>query len=198
MGDNVGGGTGGDSTVLLRALVEEAVSDIFVVLTDPEAAGICHSEGLGASVTLSVGGRSSEEYGPPYDLNGLVLSLSDGLFEQPGPSHGGRPHQDVGPTAVVSVPHVGTFMITSRPFMPFSTRPYESLNIDLAAHKVIVAKGVIAPRASLSSVTKRFLLVDTPGPSAASFLDFQFRHRRRPMYPFEPDASLSDAVHTSS
>ena len=196
VGDNVGGGTEGDSTILLRALVEAGVENVFVVLCDPTAAITCHSVGTDSNVTLEVGGRSGEEIGPPIEISGTVIKLSDGRFEQPRPSHGGRPHQDVGPTAVIESDRIGKVMITSRPFMPFSTEPYEALGIDISESKVIIAKGVIAPRAGLAPVTSTFHLVDTPGPTAANFQQFTFSRRRHPIYPFEKDLSIDDAIHT--
>ena len=62
---------------------------------------------------------------------------------------------------------------------------------------MIVAKGVIAPRAALSSLTDEFMVVDTPGASAADFQSFDFTRRRVPLFPFEPNAALSDAIHST-
>jgi len=195
VGDNVGGGTEGDSTVLVHALLENGVDGVFVVITDDRAAASCHEAGVGGEVSLRIGGRSSDLVGPPWAVVGVVERLSDGRFDQSQPSHGGRPHQDVGPTAVVAT-RSATVMITSRPFMPFSTEPYEELGLDISRFRAVVAKGVIAPRAGFMPITDRFLMVDTPGPSAADFQVFQFHRRRTPMYPFEPDAGLGAAVHT--
>jgi microcystin degradation protein MlrC len=193
-GDNVGGGTPGDSTVLANALRNRGVSQVFVVLTDPQAAARAHDAGEGEPVSLTVGGRSGVDVGDPIELAGIVQTLSDGSFRQSGASHGGRPLQEVGPTAVIDCPDFGTVMITTLPFLPFSVEPYDALGIDLSRHRVIIAKGVIAPRAALSSLTDDFILVDTPGPSTADFQRFEFTRRRRPLYPFESEATLADAI----
>ena len=127
----------------------------------------------------------------------LTTIASNGSFRQTGEAHGGRPLQDVGPTAIVDCPGFGTVMITTLPFLPFSIDPYEAIGVDVSDYKVIVAKGVIAPRAGFSAVTDQFILVDTPGASTADFQNFAFSHRRRPLFPFETEVSLNDAVHSS-
>ena len=192
VGDNVGGGTGGDSTVLPEALRRRGVDGVFVVLTDPDAAEAAHDAGVGATVSLLAGGRSAEGIGDPFQVEGTVRSLSDGRFTQRGTSHGGRPHQHVGPTAVVDIPGFGSVMLTTLPFMPFSIEPYAAVGVEIADYRVIVAKGVIAPRAAFTSIARRFLLVDTPGISTADFQRFQYAHRRSPMFPFEPDTTFED------
>ena len=193
-GDNVGGGTPGDSTLLAHALRDRGVSDVVLVLADPEAARVAHAAGEGETISLTAGGRSRPDVGDPFELTGVVRTLSDGSFRQSGASHGGRPVQEVGPTAVIDCPDFGTVMITTLPFLPFSVEPFDSLGIDLSAHRVIIAKGVIAPRAALSSITDQFVLVDTPGASTADFQRFEFSRRRRPLFPFEAHATLADAI----
>jgi microcystin degradation protein MlrC len=41
------------------------------------------------------------------------------------------------------------------------------------------------------------ILVDTPGASTADFRRFSYSNRRVPMYPFEPEATMADAIHSS-
>jgi microcystin degradation protein MlrC len=198
VGDNVGGGTGGDSTVLPRALRDRGVDGVFLVLTDAAAAAAAHAAGEGASVSLRAGGRSAEGIGEPFPIQGTVRSLSDGRFTQRGTSHGGRPHQHVGPTAVIDVPGFGDVMLTTLPFMPFSVEPYAAVGVEIERFRVIVAKGVIAPRAAFTSIAREFLLVDTPGISTADFQRFDYTHRRSPMFPFEPDTTFEDRVSVGS
>lgn len=196
VGDNVGGGTRGDSTVLAHAL--RGQDGIFVVLTDGSGAAAAHRAGIGADVSLTLGAGPPEAVGGTIDLTGTVTHLSNGEFTQRRASHGGRPQQHVGPTAVLSCPGFGSVMITTLPFLPFSLEPYESMGIDISEYRVIVAKGVIAPRAAFLAITDDLILVDTPGPSTADFQRFEYASRRTPLYPFETGAELTDAVETAS
>ncbi|MEX0756933.1 MAG: M81 family metallopeptidase, partial [Acidimicrobiia bacterium] len=167
VGDNVGGGTHGNSTVLAHALGGQ--DGVFVVLTDGPGAAAAHTAGIGADITLTLGEGPPEAVGGTIGISGTVTHLSNGEFSQRRASHGGRPQQHVGPTAVVACPGFGSVMITSLPFLPFSLEPYEAMGIDISSYRVIVAKGVIAPRAAFSAISDDLILVDTPGPSTADF-----------------------------
>ena len=48
-----------------------------------------------------------------------------------------------------------------------------------------------APLAAYRAACPSIIRVDTPGSTAATMTRFPFRHRRRPMYPFEPDLHWS-------
>jgi microcystin degradation protein MlrC len=192
VGDNVGGGTRGDSTVLAHAL--RGQDGVFVVLTDRAGAAAAHAAGIGADITLTLGAGPPEAVGGTIEFSGKVTHLSDGEFTQRRASHGNRPQQHVGPTAVIACPGFGSVMITSLPFLPFSLEPYEAMGIDVSSFRVIVAKGVIAPRAAFLAITDDLILVDTPGPSTADFGRFDYTARRVPLYPFEPHTEFADAV----
>jgi microcystin degradation protein MlrC len=55
--------------------------------------------------------------------------------------------------------------------------------------RAIVVKGVNGPRAGYADATEGLLVVDTPGVTRLSVQEFTYLHRRRPLYPYEPDAS---------
>lgn len=80
-------------------------------------------------------------------------------------------------------------MLTSKRMVPFSLHQLTDFRIDPKAFRFIVAKGVNAPLAAYREVCPSFVRVDTPGSTAANMTLFAYRHRRRPMYPFEPDLS---------
>jgi len=47
---------------------------------------------------------------------------------------------------------------------------------------------VVAPRAAYSPIAKSIVPVDTPGATSNNPANFNFRNRRRPLYPLEPEA----------
>src|SRR2546430_967545 len=58
MADNTGGGAAGDGTEILRELLRVGARSVVVAcLWDPQAVAECVKAGVGASVTLSVGGK---------------------------------------------------------------------------------------------------------------------------------------------
>lgn len=76
--DNPGGGVAGDATYILRQMMDRGM-DHFAVATiwDPIAVSFCQAAGVGAELSLRVGGKSGPEGGEPLDLRITVQSLSD-------------------------------------------------------------------------------------------------------------------------
>ncbi|TDD70750.1 M81 family peptidase [Jiangella aurantiaca] len=186
VGDNIGAGAPGDSTVLLAAAVRRGLRSLVQTLWDPDAAAACVAAGAGAEVTLSVGARHGHSAGAPVPVKGRVRLISDGRFEEPAPTHGGFRWFDMGSTAVLETADGPTLVLMSRQTMNTSRRQLTALGLDPAAFQVIVAKGVNGPRAAYAPIASRLVVVDTDGITAMGLDRFTYRNRRRPLYPFEP------------
>jgi microcystin degradation protein MlrC len=194
MGDNVGGGSPGDGTVLAHALRERGVGPAFVCLSDPRSVAEAEAAGVGAEVRLRSGGKTDDLHGSPLEGTFTVLGLHDGRFEEPEARHGGFRTFDQGRTAVVRGGDGLTLMLTSRRMTPFSLRQLTTFGVDPAAFRVLVAKGVHAPVAAYAPVCRHLLRVNTPGVTTADLAALDFRHRRRPLFPFEPEAAWGPPI----
>lgn len=183
MGDNVGGGSPADSTVLAHELLRQRVGPAFVCLHDPDAVRAAGTVVVGGRLTLAVGDRAAPMPGPF-----TVRSLHDGVFEEGEARHGGIRRFYQGPTAVVDRPGL-TVMLTSRRTAPFSLRQLTAFGLDPVRFRVLVAKGVHAPVAAYAPACPTLVRVNTPGLTSADLSGFAYHHRRRPLYPFEPDAT---------
>ncbi len=188
MGDNVGGGSPGDSTVLAQALHQRAMGGAFVCLCDEESERQAEAAGAGARVRLRAGGKSIDSVGGPLEAEFVVVGCYDGKFKEPDARHGGFTDFDQGRSAVVRTDAGLTLMLTSRRMVPFSMKQLTSCQLDPASFRILVAKGVHAPVAAYREVCKSFIRVDTPGVTTADIRRLNYRRRRRPMFPFERDA----------
>ena len=148
--------------------------------------------GVGARVKLEAGGKTDDYHGAPLQDEFTVLGIYDGNFEEPEPRHGGFTKVDQGRSVVVRTEHGLTILLNSRRTPPFSLRQLTSCAIDPTAFHLLVAKGVNAPIAAYQPVCRHLIRIDTPGVTAADMTSFNYRHRRRPMFPFEHDASWHD------
>ena len=186
MGDNVGGGSPGDGTVLAAALHRAGVR-AFVCLYDAHTVIECERKGVGATITSSLGGRHDASLGSPLKISAKVRTLHDGHFIEPQPRHGGITNYDMGRTAILESADDArlTIMLTSRRTMPTSLRQLTHCDLDPTTFDVIVAKGVHAPVAAYESVCRTIIRVNTPGPTTADMRQLTFKNRRRPMFPFE-------------
>jgi microcystin degradation protein MlrC len=191
VGDNVGGGSAADSTVLLRAAIQLGVREAMFVLKDPESVRACCEVGVGAEVSLQVGGKTDDLHGEPVPIEGRVRALTDGRFIEESAVHGGGRYFDQGRTAVVETALQHTLVLTSLPMSPVSLEQVRSAGVRPERYQVLVAKGVVAPRGAYAPIAARILLVNTPGATAADPSRFAYKHRRRPLYPLELDAKYS-------
>ena len=189
MGDNVGGGSPADSTYLAHALVRRSIPKAFICLFDPAAVAVASDAGVGASLTLSMGGTTDALHGDPLVANVQVQGLYDGQFTESEARHGGIVNFDQGRSAVVTMASGLTVMLTSKRIVPWSLGQFACCGLEPRDFDVLVAKGVNSPLAAYASVCSHFIRVNTPGVTASDLNGFDYRFRRRPMFPFEPAAS---------
>lgn len=189
VGDNVGGGSPGDSTILLTVARRLGAPGLLATVYDPQAVAACTAAGVRADVTLAVGGKTDTLHGAPFELHGTVRVIADGRFEEPTPVHGGQRYFDAGPTVVLDTTDEHTVVLTSRRMPTTSLQQMYSIGIRPEAQRILVAKGVVAPRAAYEPIAAQIVLVNTPGVTTADLFRFTYHRRRRPLYPFEPDAA---------
>ncbi len=188
MGDNIGGGSAGDGTILLQELIRQEATGWLVVLCDPEAVAECEKAGVDASVELSVGGKRDLLHGSPVKVQGRVRSLHDGRFEERAVRHGGLRFHDQGKTAVLVVRSLSVseednyLILTSNRQPPFSLQQILSLGIDPTQRKIIVVKAAIAFRAAYEQICGKIIEVDTPGLTSVNPRLLEWHHVRRPLW----------------
>jgi microcystin degradation protein MlrC len=188
MGDNVGGGSPGDGTVLLAALWgarSRGIARSLVAIYDPQSVNQAVAAGVGATLTFEIGGKTDQRHGQPVVAAARVVSLHDGKFRESEPRHGGQTQFDMGTSAVLELDAGPTVLVTSRRMAPFSLNQIISCGLDPGAFQVIVAKGVHAPVAAYAPVCLTMIRVNTTGVTCADLGQLQYRNRRRPLFPFE-------------
>ncbi len=187
VGDNVGGGSPADGTLILEEVIRTGSGPALVVLFDPAAVQACVASGVGTEVSLEVGGKSDGLHGPPIRIRGRVRCLHDGAFVEEEPRHGGARYNNQGLTALVETGEGHAIVLNSLRMAPMSLEQVLSLGIKPKSYRILVAKGAIAPVAAYEPVSSRMVYVDTPGITSANPAHFDYRHRPRPLYPFEPE-----------
>lgn len=188
VGDNIGAGSAGDSTVILDEARRSGVRGLLQTLRDPEAVNICVTAGVGAEVALSVGGKTDARHGRPVEVKGRVRLIADGKFEDREPVHAGWRYFDSGRCVVLETDDGHTLLLVSSRVGNMSRQQFYSVGIHPEEYKVVVAKGVVSPRPAYQPIAAEMLLVNTPGATSADLTTFAYRHRRRPLFPFETDA----------
>ena len=188
MGDNVGGGSAADGTLIAMALQSRRVGPSFVCIYDPESVLMCRQASPGQRIKLKVGGKTDSQHGPPWECSVILKSIHSGRFSEDRPRHGGITEFDQGPSVVVeAIDAPITLLITSRRMVPFSLNQLISCGLEPTKFRVLVAKGVHAPLAAYRDVCDAMLRVNTPGSTCSDLFQLNYLNRRTPLFPFERD-----------
>ena len=185
MGDNIGGGSPGDSTFILSELLKQKADGFVCILYAPQEVETCNQVGVRGEVDLTAGGKSDDLHGSPVPIRGRVRLIHDGYYEETEPRHGGGRYQDQGITAVVEMEGKSLIVLTSKRQVPFSLHQLFSLGIDPRQMKHIVVKAAIAYRAAYEPIAGKIIEVDTPGLTAVNPLHFTYQNVRRPIFPLD-------------
>lgn len=188
VGDNIGGGSSADSTHILAEVVKRGISGFLQTLYDPEAVETCVKAGVGAAVSLSVGGKTDDMHGLPVHVSGVVRALSDGEYEELGASHGGFRYYSAGVCARLDTDGGQTLLLTSERAGNTTRSQMYHIGIFPEHYRIVVAKGVVSPRPAYQPIAGKVIIVNTPGVTTADLTTFQYHRRREPLYPLETDA----------
>ena len=181
LGDNVGGGSAGDGTVLLAELIRLGARDAVVVLYDPDAVAAARESGVGGRFERAVGGRVDRLHGEPVPVRGVVRSLHAGTWVEDLPRHGGRRFNDQGATAVVEVDGPIWLVLNSLRTPPFSLGQLTSLGIEPARQAILVVKAAVAYKAAYAPIAGRVIEADTPGLTSLDLSRFSYHRARLPV-----------------
>lgn len=178
VGDNVGGGGDGRSTAILAELLATGPGGSVTIIHDPVAVAACTAAGEGSRVTVDVGR-------PALQLEGTVGTITDGLFEDPKPTHGGYRFFDSATTCVLHLDNDDLVVLTTKLVLPISLEQLRASGIDPTRRRAIVAKGVVSPQPAYGAIASRMILVDSPGVTTSDLDSLPYEHRRSPLFPFE-------------
>ncbi len=164
--DNPGAGGMGDSTGLLRALLDEGVEGAALsMLWDPQTACAAHAAGQGAEIAVSLGGFHPDSGGAAIETSVRVEALSDGTFPFTGPMYGGSTAR-VGPSACLKIIHdradirvvVGSIRCQNADQAMFS-----AFGIIPASQRILAIKSAVHFLGDYAPIAERVLFAKAPG-----------------------------------
>ena len=173
--DNPGGGGHGDTTGVLAELIRQgAEGSVLGMINDAESAAACHAAGVGASISLSLGGKSD---GSPLAVTAVIERLSDGSFVGTGPMALGNPIA-LGPSALIEVaPGVRVIVVSSK-MQALDQSLFTHIGVEPTACKILVLKSVVHFRADFQPIAEAVILATAPGPVPVDPATLPFKHLR--------------------
>jgi microcystin degradation protein MlrC len=187
--DNPGGGAAGDSTWILRQLVEERWDDVaFGLLWDPAAVELAYTAGVGAHLPLRIGGKVGPLSGDPLDVRCEVLSLRDDLRQAAFGT--GEPRIPLHRSAAIRVGGID-IVLNARRQQVFDPRVFTGHGISLDEKRLIVVKSTQHFYEAFAPLADRILYCDPPGTVTLDLASMPYRRLRRPLFPLDSADGLS-------
>lgn len=160
--DNPGAGAYGDSTEILRGMIETGVPNAAIgAMCDPQVAEQLSLAGLGAVATITLGGKIDPLLSSPLTLTGTVVGLSDGRYVARGPYKCGETHR-LGPTAVLRVGGVDV-VIASNLLQCTELELFSHIGINPHDKELLVVKSMHHFRAAFAPIARDIFVVDAGG-----------------------------------
>lgn len=186
--DNAASGGTMDTMTVLGAILDAGLEDVAAfAIHDPAAVETMIEAGIGATVTLPLGGKvdmpSIGRVGEPRTVTGTVKLISDGKYRNRGPASAGI-LMDMGPTVVLDTGKV-EIVVISRHQEPNDQGCLLSLGIDPSAKRYLMLKSRIHYRAGFTPIAKAVIECAGTGVCTSDYAQLNFENVRRPIYPLD-------------
>jgi microcystin degradation protein MlrC len=183
--DNPGAGGYGDSTELLRALLEAGVSNAcFGPMVDGEVAQQLHSAVVGERIQIVLGGKTDARFGGgPLTLEVELVAISDGRFTGDGPMiHGLK--GSFGPTAVVLVGGIEVLVISiARQILDL--QQFTTFGINPQSKSVVALKSMQHFRSAFEPIAGHVIVCDSGALCTPRYDRLPYRNVPRPIFPLD-------------
>jgi microcystin degradation protein MlrC len=179
VGDNPGGGAGGDSTILLRALLERDVDACLGPLWDPMAVRIVLAAGPGAKVALRIGGKLGPASGLPLDAEAEILAVDPFAYQ----SWSGT-RMKLGAACAIRIGKVRVVVCSVRD-QAYGPDLFTNLGIEPRELPIVAVKSAQHFMAGFAPIAHTIVLVAGGGPLETDFRHVPYRHIRRPKWPLD-------------
>ncbi|MBL8835911.1 MAG: M81 family metallopeptidase [Alphaproteobacteria bacterium] len=177
--DNAGGGAPGDSTFILRRILDRGLTNVVSgCYWDPIAVQMCIEAGEGATFELRIGGKCGRASGDPVDLTVTVRKIVRDLYQT---GLGGRKSQ-LGDSVWVSAGGID-LVLTSVRSQVFHPDAFTAFGIDPAKKALVVVKSTQHFYAGFAPLAKEIRYVTTPGAIPPDFANIPFTKLTRPYWP---------------
>jgi microcystin degradation protein MlrC len=188
--DNPGGGGYGDSTNLLRALLDAGVS---IACFGPMVDGatvkqLCQHE-IGKRVQTQLGGKIDPTFGGgPLDLVVELVSKSDGHYTRGGKMIGGL-QRSFGPTVVVRTGGI-EILITTVAQQLLDLQQFKSFGIMPESKQVVALKSMQHFRADFEPIAARVIVCDSGALCTPNYQRLDYHNVVRPIFPLDQEFEI--------
>ncbi len=183
--DNPGAGAYGDSTALLKAVLDARVNNAcFGSIVDSQVIEELRTHNIGAKVRIALGGKTDDSFGGgPLDIEVTLVSLWDGVYTGDGAINGGL-RDSFGPSAVVRAGGVEV-LISSLPRQMLDLQQFKTFGIDPEKKQIVVIKSMQHFRAAFEPISSEIIICDSGAICTPQYQKLFYKNVRRPIYPLD-------------
>ncbi|MBL4785353.1 MAG: M81 family metallopeptidase [Cohaesibacteraceae bacterium] len=180
--DNPGGGTAGDSTIILKALIDRKFTNATVgTIWDPIAVKICMAAGTGSRILLRFGAKSAPLTGDPIDKMVTIVKTvkqAEQIF--------GSSLVPIGDTVVIEFDGLEVILNSTRA-QTFDKSLFEIMGIDPTQRALLVIKSTNHFYDSFSRISPTILWCSAGRPYPNDPVTTDYRKARHTIWPREPN-----------
>jgi microcystin degradation protein MlrC len=182
--DATSSGATGDSNLIIKGLRDAGYRKrVLAQIVDPGAAAAAHAAGVGATVSVGLGGAIDAGRFSPMPVTARVRLLSDGQARLETMKTG----LDAGPTAVLEFDNF-TVVVFSKTLSLFDRAMYYANGLNPTDFDLIVVKSPHTEHHMFEAWADANFNVDVPGATSANLKSLGHTICARPMYPLDADA----------
>ncbi len=170
MGDNSGGGAPGDSTYLLRAMLERGFTNFATgIYWDPMVVNLCQDAGAGATLQLRIGGKTGVDSGDPVDMKLRVMCIESGLGQ-----HLGKGLEPLGTLVWLRAEGEIDILVNDLRTQVYHPEAFEQMGIELSKKSIVTVKSLFHFYGPFETIASQILQVATPGGTSPRFDNLPF------------------------
>lgn len=181
--DNPGGGATGDSTFLLRALLERGITNAAIAMIwDPIAVSMAMDAGNGGELDLRIGGKIGPMSGDPVDLHVTVTGVKANAVQYVGAKES-RSAIVIGDTVAVNANGIDIVLYSIR-HQTFSPDCFTVVGINPLERHVLVVKSSQHFHTTFSPFAAKILYIAAPGSHNPFFENLPYKNFKKNLWPW--------------
>ena len=182
--DNPGGGAPGDSTFILKALIDYQIKNAAVAcIWDPTVVAVASEAGEGSQLTLRLGGKMGISSGTPIDLDVKVTRVNSDAVQTFG-SGKDQSVSKMGPSVALYSNGID-IVVNSIRTQTLGADAFSNLGIDPKTKRVLVVKSMQHFFAAFSQFSKKIFYVDSPGALISDFSKIPYKKVNQTKWPLK-------------
>lgn len=187
--DNCGGGTPGDGTHLLRAMLDARLGSeaCFGFIVDAQVALQAHAAGVGARIEVELGGKTDDLHGKPLKASAEVRALHDGRLVMQHMFRGAP--LNVGKLARLVIEDMD-IVVGSKRSQTFDREPFLAVGIQVERYRYVALKSSNHFRAGFTELAGAIVTADPPGLCTHQIGIFPRETTARRLWPLHEDAQI--------